>query len=335
MSALLAAGRASTRSTGSSIFVLATFVGFEVITPRAHAAAHAAHVGHATRSRGIIARGRDRRGAAAARARSRWSLGARSRSSLATVNVVGGFVVTDRMLQDVPPPHDAKRTPRREARVSPSVARLLYLARVGPLHPRPQGLRRARARRARGNTLGHLGMVIAVVGTVLVAARRSATSRLDRSAAHRRRHRGRAGCWRVRVQMTAMPQMVALLNGLGGLASALVSIGELVHVRRHEPAVDARSSRRWAACSSAASRSRAACSRSPSSRAWCARRPGPSRARSALNLGLLLLVRRCSPRCSRRPAGSTGWLVRGAASLVARPRRDSRRSRSAAPTCRS
>ncbi len=35
----------------------------------------------------------------------------------------------------------------------------------------------------------------------------------------------------VRIQMTAMPQLVALFNGFGGLASTLVAGAELVRLR--------------------------------------------------------------------------------------------------------
>ncbi len=40
-----------------------------------------------------------------------------------------------------------------------------------------------------------------------------------------------------RVQMTSMPQMVGLLNGFGGLASAAVAFGEYLHARAHEEVV--------------------------------------------------------------------------------------------------
>jgi NAD(P) transhydrogenase subunit beta len=49
----------------------------------------------------------------------------------------------------------------------------------------------------------------------------------------------------LRIQMTAMPQMVALLNGFGGGASALVASAELLnYARRRSPP----GSFRWRSC---------------------------------------------------------------------------------------
>src|SRR5688572_29035898 len=83
-----------------------------------------------------------------------------------------------------------------------------------------------------GNLLGAVGMLIAVVVTML-----------DRSIVDYRviwagLAVGTAAGWvlAVKVQMTAMPQMVALLNGLGGLASALVSMGDSFTYVGTEPA---------------------------------------------------------------------------------------------------
>ena len=38
------------------------------------------------------------------------------------------------------------------------------------------------------------------------------------------------------VKMTAMPQMVAIFNGVGGGAAALVSITEFIHIHSTKPA---------------------------------------------------------------------------------------------------
>ncbi|MBU6234087.1 MAG: NAD(P)(+) transhydrogenase (Re/Si-specific) subunit beta, partial [Acidobacteria bacterium] len=38
------------------------------------------------------------------------------------------------------------------------------------------------------------------------------------------------------VQMTAMPQLVAIFNGVGGGAAALVSITEFIHIKNDRPA---------------------------------------------------------------------------------------------------
>lgn len=100
------------------------------------------------------------------------------------------------------------------------VASILFILCIkGLTHPRTA---------VRGNLLGALGMLIAVVATLI-----------DRSIVQYQ--------WiivglvvgsvigvvlAVRVQMTAMPQMVALLNGFGGAASVLVAGAELL---QHPP----------------------------------------------------------------------------------------------------
>jgi H+-translocating NAD(P) transhydrogenase subunit beta len=77
----------------------------------------------------------------------------------------------------------------------------------------------------RGNMLGMLGMGVAIVTALLVpqpegylyiAAGLALGSALGAVAA-------------LRVQMTSMPQMVALLNGFGGLASVLVAGADLLN----------------------------------------------------------------------------------------------------------
>ena len=79
---------------------------------------------------------------------------------------------------------------------------------------------------ARGEHVGALGMVLAV-GVDAASSCAASAPRVDPRA---RSPSGAVVGWVIarRVQMTAMPQMVALLNGLGGLASALVSIGEIL-----------------------------------------------------------------------------------------------------------
>src|SRR5688572_14465225 len=85
----------------------------------------------------------------------------------------------------------------------------------------------------RGNMLGALGMLIAIVVTLLDknvlgggwAAYVVIMAGLLVGTA--------IGAWLAKsVQMTAMPQMVALLNGFGGLASALVA-GAALHEEIH------------------------------------------------------------------------------------------------------
>jgi H+-translocating NAD(P) transhydrogenase subunit beta len=74
----------------------------------------------------------------------------------------------------------------------------------------------------RGNLLGAIGMLIAIVATLL-----------DRSVLNYEMilvgiliGSGLGAVMAQRVEMTAMPQMVGLLNGFGGAASALVAVGE-------------------------------------------------------------------------------------------------------------
>jgi NAD(P) transhydrogenase subunit beta len=84
----------------------------------------------------------------------------------------------------------------------------------------------------RGNQLAALGMLIAVLATVhgemdfeLILAGVVVGSGIGALLA-------------LRIQMTAMPQMVALLNGFGGIASTLVASAELLGYadRVQEPA---------------------------------------------------------------------------------------------------
>jgi NAD(P) transhydrogenase subunit beta len=86
----------------------------------------------------------------------------------------------------------------------------------------------------RGNLLAAVGMLIAVVATLLMQEVVSFTVILAGLVV------GSAlgALLALRIQMTAMPQMVALLNGFGGLASVLVAAAELLDYARadQEPA---------------------------------------------------------------------------------------------------
>ena len=83
----------------------------------------------------------------------------------------------------------------------------------------------------RGNTLAAVGMLIAVVATLLVEEIVDYTVILAGVVVG-----STIGVvLALRIQMTAMPQMVALLNGFGGAASALVASAELLgYARRGE-----------------------------------------------------------------------------------------------------
>jgi H+-translocating NAD(P) transhydrogenase subunit beta len=94
-------------------------------------------------------------------------------------------------------------------------AALFVLGLKGLAHPRTA---------VRGNLLGSLGMLIAVVVTLLDR------SIVDFTAIVVGIVLGSAigALFALRVQMTAMPQMVALFNGFGGIASVLVAGGSYV-----------------------------------------------------------------------------------------------------------
>jgi NAD(P) transhydrogenase subunit beta len=78
-----------------------------------------------------------------------------------------------------------------------------------------------------GNIIGALAMLVATVATYILA--RPETILLIFLAI------GLGGVvgWisAIKVKMTAMPQMVAILNGFGGLASVLVALAEVLHLR--------------------------------------------------------------------------------------------------------
>ena len=178
-------------------------------------AAHAADVGHERDPRH-----RDRRRDPRRRARRRRhaDAGRRLRRAWcsATANVVGGFVVTDRMLEMFKSEARAERgrDEREPTRTS------LYLVTI-------------------------VSFILAL--RFLSSPRRSAARQPDRRGRHGardRRHaragraenygwicgrdgdRRRLGASARAVKMTAMPQMVALFNGVGGGAAALVALAE-------------------------------------------------------------------------------------------------------------
>ena len=91
------------------------------------------------------------------------------------------------------------------------------------LHPRAAVPLVAQARARLGNRIGAAGMLLAIVVTLRPGRARRLQPDRDR------RWRSAAVVGAVgarRVKMTAMPQMVALFNGVGGGAAALVSLGE-------------------------------------------------------------------------------------------------------------
>jgi NAD(P) transhydrogenase subunit beta len=82
-----------------------------------------------------------------------------------------------------------------------------------------------------GNIIGALAMLVATVATYILA-RPEALLLIFLAM-------GLGGVvgWisAQKVKMTAMPQMVALLNGFGGLASVLVALAEVLHLRHDAP----------------------------------------------------------------------------------------------------
>src|SRR3954466_7649177 len=155
---------------------------------------------------------------------------------LASANVVGGFVVTDRMPQmfrrprpharDVrapPPPAPAARRGRRQAArpVSRTTTDLLYLVTIVTFILALRFLSRPDKARL-GNWIGAAGMLLAIAVTFaqneIVSYWQIALGMLIGG--------GFGAVAARRVKMTAMPQMVALFNGVGGGAAALVSWAE-------------------------------------------------------------------------------------------------------------
>ena len=88
----------------------------------------------------------------------------------------------------------------------------------------------------RGNTTAAVGMAVAIVATLVMSEVVSYTAIIAGMIV------GSAigAVLALRIQMTAMPQMVALLNGFGGGASALVAVAELLSYSRagKEPPTD-------------------------------------------------------------------------------------------------
>ena len=134
---------------------------------------------------------------------------------LASANVVGGFVVTDRMLEMF-----KKREKKRRA-LSREVTNLLYLVTIVTFILALRFLSNPATAR-RGNQIGAAGMLVAIVVTFL---QKSIDSYWE--IALGMVVGGTFGLVAARkVRMTAMPQMVALFNGVGGGAAALISLAE-------------------------------------------------------------------------------------------------------------
>ena len=144
-----------------------------------------------------------------------------------TINVVGGFLVTDRMLEMFKRRPEPKKDPqardgRRLLAPGPGLHPDLLHRRVLALHRRACACSTTRARARRGNMVAAAGMAVAVVATLLdervgdyglIALGIVLGTAVGVPAARS-------------VKMTAMPQMVALFNGVGGGAVALIAWAE-------------------------------------------------------------------------------------------------------------
>ena len=147
---------------------------------------------------------------------------------LATVNMVGGFVVTDRMLEmfkgrgrPAAPPGRRRRGGPRE-RAVPDWTAIGYLVAAVCFILALKGLSSPGTAR-RGNQIGAFGAVLAVVVAFLSEDLKHVPLILVAIVV------GTAlGVPAARlVAMTQMPQLVALFNGVGGAAAALVAGLEL------------------------------------------------------------------------------------------------------------
>jgi NAD(P) transhydrogenase subunit beta len=104
------------------------------------------------------------------------------------------------------------------------VVKLAYLVSAGLFIFGLKGMSHPRTA-IRGNLLGASGMGLAIVATLFDPS----VARFDYIAAGAVVGAAVGGVMAVRVQMTAMPQMVGLLNGFGGGASVLVAGADLLN----------------------------------------------------------------------------------------------------------
>ncbi len=144
-----------------------------------------------------------------------------------TINVVGGFLVTDRMLRHVQGAGTAaggRGEVTRLAAVDFDVIRSLYIVAFSLFIIGLMQVTSPKTAR-RGNLIAAVGMAVAVIATLLIdtvgdygliALGIAIGTAVGIPAARS-------------VKMTAMPQMVALFNGVGGGAVALISWADYRH----------------------------------------------------------------------------------------------------------
>ena len=202
-----------------TITVLAVFVGFEVVS-KVSSTLHTPLMSGANAIHGIILVGAI---IVAGQAADPWVLAvALLAVVLATANLVGGFVVTDRMLEMFRRPQGPGGAAMSV--LDPTWTGLLYLVAAALFILALMGLNSPRTAR-RGNLVGAAGAAIGVV-TVFLSARLDNIPWILGAIAV-----GSAVAAPVarRVKMTQMPQLVAAFNGVGGGAAALVALLELAH----------------------------------------------------------------------------------------------------------
>ncbi len=196
--------------TSLTVFVLAVFVGFEVIT-KVPPTLHTPLMSGSNAISGITLVGA-LLSASAGHDTLTTVLGFLA-VVFATINVVGGFLVTHRMLAMF----------REEEIVSDVLVNLAYLVAAtlfifglkGLTHPRTA---------VRGNAMGSIGMLIAVVVTLTDQG----IVRWDVLLAGLVVGGLIGAVLAVKIEMTSMPELVAIFNGFGGIASVLVAGGALI-----------------------------------------------------------------------------------------------------------
>ena len=143
------------------------------------------------------------------------------------INVVGGFLVTDRMLamfkakRTASGSRDRSRRPNRiGGAMATVVVPVLYIVAFALFILGLSGLTGPRTA-VRGNKIAALGMLVAVLATLLQVRHNWLLIPVGLVVG------GALGVPSARqVRMTAMPQMVALFNGVGGGAVALIAWSE-------------------------------------------------------------------------------------------------------------
>ena len=127
----------------------------------------------------------------------------------ASINVVGGFLVTHRML---------RKFKRKEQEMSSPIVNGIYLLAAMLFIIGIKGLGHPRSA-VRGNLFGALGMLLAIVVTLwahsIISPRLIIIGIATGSIV--------GGVLALTIKMTAMPQLVGLYNGFGGIASVLVA----------------------------------------------------------------------------------------------------------------